>query len=108
MKEQNYKDSDFQKAVSIVAKYLLYKWDSINNFSTIEDALNFSIYLGGGHSFREPIRDFWFFEYNKGCKINLIKRGCIEVPVTKSYFLSEAKKIWNDAKSDSRQLLLFK
>lgn len=100
-------DSDFQKAVSVVAEYLLQKWDVINKFDTLEEAINFSIHLGGGHSFTHPIGGFWFFEYEKGIKITLLKKGGFEYSVPKAIFLKEAEKIWIEIKHKSFQLQLF-
>lgn len=101
-------DSDFQEAVSIVAKYLLQKWDVVNKFTSLQDALNFSIYLGGGETFSAQIGDYCSFEYDKGCKITLIKKtSLIEVDVPKKYFMSHAKLEWDNRKNNTKQLLLF-
>lgn len=100
-------DSAFQKAVSVVAEYLLQKWNVINKFDTLEEALKFSIYLGGGHSFRQDIGEYWFFEYEKGFKITLLKKGGYEYTVPKAYFLKQAEKIWIEIKHKSFQLQLF-
>ena len=103
----DYKKEHFIQAVEYAANDLLHTWDAMSKFDNYRDALEYTIYLGGGSSIRPQAGEFWFYERNKGFKITLLgdKARAIQVPV--KYFLSVAELIWNKEKYKEEQLRLF-
>ena len=96
------------EAIEYAALRLIRTWDAVNNYDNVRDALEYTIYLGGGETYPEPIGEFWMFWYNKGLNIQLLGKNCREVNVPVKEFLSIAEKVWQREKYKSEQLNIFK
>jgi hypothetical protein len=102
-----YNQEHFEKAVEYAANDLLHTWDALSKFDNYKEALEYTIYLGGGSSIHPNAGEFWFYERNKGFKITLLGNNAREISVPVKYFLSIAERIWNKEKLKVEQLSLF-
>lgn len=101
-------EQNVHEALKSVARALLLTWDAIDKYNTLEEALEYSIYLGGGSSFWPERQDYWSYEYNTDFTIVLNKRGSDEeVTISRKRFMGVARGVWNDLKHNSKQLQLF-
>lgn len=101
------KDKNTLDALTRVARNLLDKWDAYEKYDTLEEALKYSIGLGGGSSFWPERDDFWFYRYYPNFTIELRTHESENILIPRKQFMKVSQDVWNEIKHNQKQLKLF-
>lgn len=93
------------EVIEYAAMRALWKWNAINEFDTVEEAIDYSIALDWGYTLPDCFRPYWFVSHRRSYTEIYTSEPREVIKVSNSSLMKACKSIWDREKSN--QLTLF-